>query len=512
MTTEEERNVASAGFTPPGASGDERPTPLDAGVIWTRYGDLQRYVGWTDDDERRLTAAHELIRPRFESLVDDFYGEIQRHDATAAVLGVDEGRIARLKGSLIAWMGELLQGPHDADYVVRRWRVGLRHVEIGLPHVFAIAALSRLRTGMIETLWSRWQGEPHDLFSTVGALNKLLDLDAAVIGEAYEQERVRLREKAERRKMEGALNLERDLNSGLLAFAGAVAIVLDDRGRIVRGNSRFETLLGVEVGKLYGQDWLEQFLSPEDCVRWRSQLFGLQSDAAKFVNATSSLNGTEGEIHVHWTGAAMRDSEGKTLTAFVLGNDVSELYEAQRRATQSERLAAIGEMATGIAHESRASLQHIGWAAEALEADLAEQPSAMLLLAKIRRSQEQLRKLFEDVRAYASPPLLDREPIRLLQTWREAWELTAALRRDRDAELRESVPNPEPHAFGDRVRLVQVFRNLFENSIAATYGPVRVYLQMDIDPTDPSIVKIRVGDNGPGLTDPREANALSVDW
>lgn len=491
---------ASSGSDSLGECGSVGAPDSEADQLWRRYEDLRSYVGWTESDRERLAAALVHVGPQFDALVDDFYAEIQRHPATAHVLGTDERRIVRLKASLTAWMHELFEGPHDAEYVARRWRVGLRHVEIGLPHVYAMAALSRLREGMTAILAVRWDAQPGDLFLAIRTIDKLLDLDAAVIGDAYERERVRLREQAERRRMEDVLNEERELNTGLLDFAGAVAIVLDEEGRIVRGNRRFESLLGYELGKLHGQNWLKQFLELDDAQRWRKALFGSASSNERVpVTATTALTGEGGTIHVHWSGSAVRDADGKTRAVIVIGNDVSELHDAQRRATQAERLAAIGEMATGLAHESRAALQRIGWAAETLEADSGDRPETLEQLAKIRRSQEQLKRLFEDVRAYASLPSLDREPVRLLQAWREAWDLTEPQRRGRDVRLVESLPENEPYAFADRVRLVQVFTNLFENAIAATGDPVRVEVSVRPDQRDASRWAIRVGDNGPGL-------------
>lgn len=465
--------------------------------LWSRYTDLREYVGWSDEDSHRLMEAYDYVRPHLESLVDDFYAEIQRHAATRDVLGTDETVIARLKGSLAAWMQDFFAGRRDAEYVARRWRVGLRHVEIGLPHVYAMAALSRLGERMAEILWASWKGEPQKLFLTMLTLHKSLCLDASIIGDAYEQERVRLREEAERRRMEDVLNEERELNSGLLAFAGAVAIVLDEKGRIVRGNRRFETLLGYELDRLHGEDWLEQFLDRHDALRWRTQLFGPAPNG--LAAATTALSGPKGAIHVHWSGSAVRDADGRTRSVIVIGNDISELHDAQRRATQAERLAALGEMATGLAHESRAALQRIGWAAETLEADLALRGDALEQLAKIRRSQEQLRKLFEDVRAYASPPTLEREPVRLSQTWREAWDLIEPQRKNRDVQLGETLSQAEPYAFADRVRLVQVFTNLFENAIAATGDPVRIDVSVQPDTAGSGMWRIAVRDNGPGL-------------
>ena len=61
-------------------------------------------------------------------------------------------QIERLKGTLIQWLRELFTGPYDAEYVARRWRVGYRHVEIGLDQVFTNVALSRLRQGIHNVL------------------------------------------------------------------------------------------------------------------------------------------------------------------------------------------------------------------------------------------------------------------------------------------------------------------------------------------------------------------------
>ena len=40
------------------------------------------------------------------------------------------------------WLAQLFTGPYDTEYVARRWRVGLRHVEIGLDQVYTNVALS----------------------------------------------------------------------------------------------------------------------------------------------------------------------------------------------------------------------------------------------------------------------------------------------------------------------------------------------------------------------------------
>ena len=86
------------------------------------------------------------------------------------------------------WLRELFAGNYDEAYVLRRWRVGCRHVEIGLDQVFTNVALSRLRTGLIGALGSSWPGDRNGMVAAIQSLNKLLDLDLAKIEDAYQAE------------------------------------------------------------------------------------------------------------------------------------------------------------------------------------------------------------------------------------------------------------------------------------------------------------------------------------
>ena len=146
-----------------------------------RYRELQSYVGWGYEDVRRIVAAAPLLEPHLPALIDDFYAEIERHPETRRVITGGPEQIERLKGTLLGWVRELIGGRYDDDYVDRRWRVGWRHVEIGLDQVYTNVALSRLRNGLVRALGQSWRGERDGLVATIQSLNKLLDLDLAKI-------------------------------------------------------------------------------------------------------------------------------------------------------------------------------------------------------------------------------------------------------------------------------------------------------------------------------------------
>ncbi len=161
---------------------------MDVERLFDRYRELQRYVGWSESDRERIVSAAPSLERYLHGLIDDFYDEIERHPNARKVITGGPAQIERLKGTLVQWIRDLLAGQYDEEYVARRWRVGWRHVEIGLDQVYTNVALSRLRTGLIRSLHESWQGEPVGLKETVRALNKLLDLDLAIIEDAYQTE------------------------------------------------------------------------------------------------------------------------------------------------------------------------------------------------------------------------------------------------------------------------------------------------------------------------------------
>lgn len=161
---------------------------MDGDQLQQLFSELQIYVGWSEQDVTNVRTAAPLLESCFPDLIDDFYAEIQQHPQVSAVLDGGTAQVLRLKGTLKQWLAELVSGKYDRDYVLRRWRVGHRHVEIGLSQVYVNVALSRLRIGLVTALEKKWTGGQSQLLSLVHSLTRLLDLDLAIIEAAYHEE------------------------------------------------------------------------------------------------------------------------------------------------------------------------------------------------------------------------------------------------------------------------------------------------------------------------------------
>jgi signal transduction histidine kinase len=132
--------------------------------------------------------------------------------------------------------------------------------------------------------------------------------------------------------------------------------------------------------------------------------------------------------------------------------------------------------------------------------EVEDRPEALRLIERIQKAQDHLAQLYQEVRGYAAPLKLERDVWDLSAVWRQAWENLALLRQGRDAALGEGPGGPDLLCQLDPFRLEQVFRNIFENSLAACPDPVRVVVRCEAAELDGHpAVRVSVRDNGPGL-------------
>jgi PAS domain S-box-containing protein len=318
----------------------------------------------------------------------------------------------------------------------------------------------------------------------------------------------------QRRHIERELRSEQQFAERVVKTAEAVVLVLDLDGKIIDFNPFFERLTNWSLQECVGHDWFERFIPSQDTQRIRRLFMQVASGATDLASSRTSnqvadhaakTNGTVNSIvtrdgrqrAVRWTNTTLRDDEGNTTAVLSVGVDVTDFLSAQARALQAERLATIGQTMTGLAHESRNALQRIQASLELLSLELEDNPNCTEDLAKIGRATRDLNALLEEVRSYAAPIVIAAKPANLIDIWRRCWRDLEVSRSGRDVRLVECVNTPSLVAKVDELRMEQVFRNLFENSLAACSDPVIVTVRCDEKPDHGLTVSI--ADNGPGF-------------
>jgi signal transduction histidine kinase len=238
----------------------------------------------------------------------------------------------------------------------------------------------------------------------------------------------------------------------------------------------------------------EEHASARDLVR-QALTFGV---GQRCLGTLLTCDGRQRRIA--WSAKALSGDPADEAAVLILGHDITELEEAQRHALQAERLAAIGQAAASLAHESRNALQRTQACLERLTWRLKGRPEELDLATRARAAQDNLARLFDEVRTYAAPLRLDISPCSLADIWREAWQQVRGVVADRPAALHEQLGGTELWCSVDSFRLTQVFRNIFENAFAACSGPVRIGIVCtEMDNDGRPALRVAIADNGPGL-------------
>jgi Protoglobin len=153
----------------------------------TFFDRIRSFVGWTDGDAELVAQAWPRVEPAVSAAIDDFYNNIRKHTFTDSILTGGDRQVERLKRTLVQWLHSLFSGKYDLEFAWSRWRVGRRHVEIGLNQSYALGALARLRLHINRAIQQPIAGFSECPAECFLAVNKLLDIDAAIIQFAYQE-------------------------------------------------------------------------------------------------------------------------------------------------------------------------------------------------------------------------------------------------------------------------------------------------------------------------------------
>ncbi len=186
---------------------------------------------------------------------------------------------------------------------------------------------------------------------------------------------------------------------------------------------------------------------------------------------------------------------------------LAEIGAGQKKLLMNERLAAIGQMVTGLAHESRNAFQRSHACLAELALDLSDRPDSLELVRKVQKALDDLHFLLEEVRDYSAPIILERRPCCLESLIRETWQdILLTKKVDVAPKLRlEKVDGVPSNCLIDVKRMQQVMRNLLENAVFACTEQGEVQVRLSFAKGKQSLIRIEVSDDGKGVpVDQRE--------
>jgi signal transduction histidine kinase len=187
--------------------------------------------------------------------------------------------------------------------------------------------------------------------------------------------------------------------------------------------------------------------------------------------------------------------ENQTLLEARIIERTQELHEAQAHVLHQEKMAALGLLAAGIAHEVGNPLTSISSLVQMLQrrdADSYTQDKLALVSGQLQRIQITLRELIN----FSRPASTERTLVSLRDILEEALNVAKYYKRTRSRTIDLDIPADLPLLHGVRDQLVQVFLNLVLNALDATARGGRIELRAT---GQGSLVEVRVHDDGGGI-------------
>jgi PAS domain S-box-containing protein len=307
-----------------------------------------------------------------------------------------------------------------------------------------------------------------------------------------------LRDITERKRAEEQVKADERLLQSVLDNAPGRIAIKDSEGRLLLVNRRFAELAGRSIWDVVGRTDRCLFSGPgPEQVQANDRIALAGGRLMQFEEVLDLPGGPRTFLSVKVPAVGV-GFPGQVLFEFT--TDITERKRAEERAVRAERLAAIGQMVAGLAHESGNALQRSQACLQILARRARGRADLLDLVDRVQAAQDHLLHLYDNVRSFAATIRLEPERGDLAGLWRTAWENLEVQRKGRDTRLRERLPF-DTSCRVDHFRMQQVFRNLLENALAACPDPVVIDVKVKaIEHHGRPAFRVHLRDNGPGLT------------
>ena len=303
----------------------------------------------------------------------------------------------------------------------------------------------------------------------------------------------------ERRKVEDRLQQQEEFGRRLVESFPDLILALDKEGRYTFVSPRVREILGYEPEMFIGRSMISD-QAPVAAVELQALFRELITGKEIFQTAEYGAQHRDGTWRaLRATASPLFDAQGKLAGVVASVRDVTTVKQMEQQLIQTERLAAMGQMIDGFAHELNNPLTAILGAIELLEATTPDQASSRkfeLLKQQAKRAAEVVQNLL----FFARPPAPGKAPLNLTDMVQRSLQLHEHSLRINNIAV-DFIGDPGlPDVVGDPHQIMQVFLNLIINAEQAIReirprGTLRVRLGRNGDRVWASFQ-----DDGPGIS------------
>ncbi|MGV8080157.1 MAG: two-component system sensor histidine kinase AtoS [Syntrophales bacterium] len=295
-------------------------------------------------------------------------------------------------------------------------------------------------------------------------------------------------------EMARALIDARSLNENILWSIAEGVITVDVNGNVTSINPAGRQIMGLDPEEVIGRPY-EALLDRD--AGFTSYLLNTLRNGNEYVSVDIDVPLQDRTVHVSSSTSLLRDGSGKVIGAVAIFKDVSETRQLQKQVMRADRLAALGELIAGIAHDIRNPLTSIRGFVQYLQKS--GNPEEVKEYAPlIIRQVDGLNRTIGELLRFAKPAPPHFEPVQLNDLiGGEIMRLVRnrAAKQSIDVELDLDPMLPMIRADGEQLK--QVLLNLLINSGQAMTSGGRIVIRTSMD--TPGKLTIVVADNGAGI-------------
>ena len=282
------------------------------------------------------------------------------------------------------------------------------------------------------------------------------------------------KEVADRKRAEEALRETRDYLENLLSHANAPIIVWDPTSKITRFNHAFERLTGYLSEEVAGHPLC--LLLPQASRDQSLREIELALNGERWESVEIPILRKDGDVRiVLWNSANIYAKDGKTpLATIAQGQDITDrkraekaLRKSEQLRAESEKLASIGRLAAGVAHEINNPLTGVLTFAHLLREkdnlDEQDRQDLDLVIHETKRAAEIVRSLLD----FARERPVVKQPLNVNDVIRQTLRLLGNRKAFQQITVREDFQDDLPAVDGDMNQLQQVLLNLLLNACEA---------------------------------------------
>jgi two-component system, sporulation sensor kinase E len=300
---------------------------------------------------------------------------------------------------------------------------------------------------------------------------------------------------SERKRAEQTLQKERDFIDAVLEIAGALVVVLDREGRILRFNRACEQTTGYSSEEVMGRYVWDLFIVPEEVAGVKAVFERLRGGELR-SDYENYWKGKDGFLRrISWSNTVIADSSGKVDYVVSSGLDITDFKSIQEQLRKTERIAELGTLASGMAHEIGTPMNVILGRAEYLLQRTADE-GMKKGLATIVTQIERITKVMNQLLVFARRKQPDRQVVDLGEIVEDSLDMFQERMTHSRITVEKAIEANVPSIHADRDQLVQVLINLVTNSLHAMPEGGRLRLSLD---RENKYVRLGISDTGHGM-------------